>query len=253
MPLVHIKSVLGLGKGGAVRGVFEALIAHLGSLLSPNATPAHQRITFTIAFVALAAKMAKADGCVAPIEAQTFHRMYEVHASQAVNVRQVFDLAAEDTAGYESYARQIAKALSNEPRMLRDVFDGLFHIAASDGILHPSEDQFLRTVAVIFGIGTVELRSIRRAFVQGDVTAGAPDDNPYDVLGVEPSVSTTDLKLRHRGLVREHHPDSLTARGIPMAFHEAAGRKLAVFNAAYDAILRERGVKRRVSVEGTFQ
>ena len=251
MPLVHIRNALGLGKGGVVRGAFDTLVAQLGALVSSNATPAHQRVAFTIAFVALAAKMAKADGCVVPVEAETFHRMYEVHAGEKVNVRQVFKLASQDTAGFESYARQIAKALSNEPRILRDVFDGLFHIAASDGILHPSEDKFLRAVAGIFGIGGVEFRAIRRAFIQIDALAGGLEDSPYEVLGVDPSILTADLKLRHRELVRDHHPDSLTARGIPTAFHEAAGRKLAVFNAAYDSILRARGLKQSAAVEGS--
>ncbi len=253
MPLVHIAKALGLGKGGAMRGAFEVLIAQLSSLVAPDATPAHQRVAFTIAFVALAAKMAKADGCVAVIEAETFHRMYEVRADEAVNVRQVFDLAAQDTAGFESYARQIAKALRHEPRILRDVFDGLFHIAASDGILHPSEDRFLRAVAGIFGIEAVELRTIRRAFVYGDVLVAGGGDSPYDVLSVDPSISTADLKLRHRELVRDHHPDSLAARGIPEAFHAAAGRKLAMFNAAYDAILRKRGLKQSSAVAGSVQ
>lgn len=253
MPLVHIKNALGLGKGGAVRSAFEAIAAQIAALVTPDATPAHQRVAFTIAFVALAAKMAKADGCVVPVEAQTFHRMHEVHADEAVNVRQVFDLAAQDTAGFESYARQIAKALSSEQRILRDVFDGLFHIAAADGILHPSEDRFLRTVAGIFGIGPVEFRAVRGAFVQGEAPVSRRDDSPYDVLGVDPAITAADLKLRHRELVRDHHPDSLTARGIPVAFHAAAGRKLAVFNAAYDAILRARGLKQSAAVEGSVQ
>ncbi|MEQ1697021.1 MAG: TerB family tellurite resistance protein [Hyphomicrobiaceae bacterium] len=251
MPIVHIKNALGLGEGGAVRGAFEALVAQLAALVTPDATPAHQRVAFTIAFVALAAKMAKADGCVVPIEAETFHCMYEVHADEAVNVRHVFDLAAQDTAGFESYARQIAHAVRNEPRILRDVFDGLFHIAACDGILHPGEERYLRTVAGIFGINPVEFRAIRSAFVQGGAAAGESGDSAYDVLGVDRSIATDELKLRHRALVRDHHPDSLTARGIPEAFHAAAGRKLAVFNAAYDAILRERGLKRSAAVEGS--
>ena len=253
MPLVHIKNVLGLGKGGAVRSAFDALMAQIGSLLSPDATPAHQRVAFTIAFVALAAKMAKADGCVVPIEAETFHRMYEVRSGEEINVRQVFELASQDSAGFESYARQIAKALKNEPRILRDVFDGLFHIAASDGIIHPGEDKFLRIVAGIFSIDAVEFRAIRRAFIQDEGLAGNGSDSAYDVLGVDPLISTADLKVRHRQLVRDHHPDSLTARGIPGPFHVAAGRKLAVFNAAYDAILRERGLKQAASVDGSLQ
>jgi DnaJ like chaperone protein len=243
MPLLQITKALGLGEGGSVRGAFSALMSVLAPLLTPGATPAHQRVAFTIAFVSLAAKMAKADGCVTAIEAATFDRLYEVHADEAVNVGRVFDLAGQDTAGFESYARQIANALKDEPRILRDVYDGLFFIAASDGILHSGEDRFLREVGVIFGISPAEYRAIRSAFVDVRTGQGAPVDSPYDILGVDPEISTADLRARHRELVREHHPDSLAARGIPSAFHAGAGRKLAVFNAAFDEILRARGVK----------
>ena len=248
MPWALITKTLGLNEGGAVRAAFEALWA----LVNPGpSTPAQQRAAFTIAFVALAAKMAKADGSVAPIEAETFRKLYEVSPNEAANVRRVFDLAAEDTAGYESYARQIAKALADEPRLLRDVFDGLFHIAAADGVIHPCEDAFLRTVADIFGIGAAEFRAIRAAFVQDGTRAAS--DSPYEILGVSPSISDSALKARHRELVRDHHPDSLAARGVPPEFHAAASRKLAVINAAFDAILRERGLKTAAAFESQLE
>lgn len=252
MPWLLITKALGLDESGPLRGAFAALFALVCPTAVTDPTPAHQRAAFTIAFVALAAKMAKADGCVAPIEAETFHRLYEVRSGEAANVRAVFELAARDTAGFESYARQIATLLASEPRVLRDVFDGLFHIAAADGIIHASEDQFLRTVADIFGINAAEFRAIRAAFVQ-DVTQtkGGRDDSPYDILGVTPSIDPARLKARHRELVRDHHPDSLLARGVPMDFHAAASRKLAVINAAYDSILKERGQKRSAATEST--
>lgn len=250
MPWAVITKALGLHEGGAVRGAIEALL----SLINPHAhTPSHQRAAFTIAFVALAAKMAKADGCVAPIEADTFERLYEVDPSEAANVRRIFALAAGDMAGYESYARQIAGLLADEPRLLRDVFDALFHIAAADGIIHPSEDTFLRTVARIFGIGAAEFRSIRAAFVQETGRGAAAIDSPYDILGVEASISDAALKARHRQLVRDHHPDSLASRGVPPEFHAASERKLAVINAAYDAIQRARGQKQAATSKSPAQ
>jgi DnaJ like chaperone protein len=223
--------------GGLVRGAVERLVGIVARATGTARTPAHRRA----AFIALSAKMAKADGHVATSETDVFSRLFHIEPGQAKNVRRVFNLAAQDSAGFESYARQMAKALVNEPRLLRDVFDGLFHIAAADGILHPAEDAFLQVVAEIFGISSGEFRSIRAAFVHDG--RGAAFENPYEVLALEPNVSDRDLKLRHRALVREHHPDSLSARGVPPAFHAAAGRKLAVINAAYDVILRERGLK----------
>ena len=246
MPWAVITKALGLHEGGAVRGAIAAL---LGLINREAPAPAQHRAAFTIAFVALAAKMAKADGCVAPIEADTFERLYEVDPGEAANVRRIFALAAGDVAGYESYARQIGGLLADEPRLLRDVFDALFHIAASDGIIHPSEDTFLRTVADIFGIGSAEFRSIRAAFVQNTGHGVAALDSPYAILGVAPTISDAELKSRHRQLVRDHHPDSLASRGVPPEFHAASERKLAVINAAYDAILRARGQKQAATSE----
>ena len=168
-------------------------------------------------------------------------------------LKNIFALAAGDMAGYESYARQIAGLLADEPRLLRDVFDALFHIAAADGIIHPSEDTFLRTVARIFGIGAAEFRSIRAAFVQETGRGAAAIDSPYDILGVEASISDAALKARHRQLVRDHHPDSLASRGVPPEFHAASERKLAVINAAYDAIQRARGQKQAATSKSPAQ
>ena len=111
MPLAQITKALGFGEGGAVRGALDAFLGVLAPLMAADATPAHQRVAFTYAFVSLAAKMAKADGCVVPVEAETFQRLYEVRADEAVNVRRVFDLESHVTAGFESFARQIARAL----------------------------------------------------------------------------------------------------------------------------------------------
>jgi DnaJ like chaperone protein len=252
MPWEVIARQLGLGEGGLVRNGLQSLLALFGLDGSAVATPGQHRVVFTIAFVALAAKMAKSDGCVTRIESETFEKLYSVHPAEAVNVRHIFDLTGEDPAGYESYARQIARTLANEPRLLRDVFDALFHIAAADGVLHPGEDRFLRTVADIFGIGPVEFRAIRAAFVHdAGIGTTRSGDSPYEVMGATADMSDADLKALHRQLVREHHPDSLAARGVPAEFHAAASRKLAVINAAYDTIRRERGLKEPAAIESS--
>jgi DnaJ like chaperone protein len=240
MPWQLLTRTFGLDDGGYVRTALDGLWA---ALFDGTTTPAHERAAFTIAFVALAAKMAKADGVVAQIEAHTFERLHSVRAGEAVNVRGVFDLAAGDTAGYDAYAGRIARALAAEPRLLRDVLDALFHIAAADGILHAREDVFLRDVARIFGITDPELRTIRAAFVH---EPGASDD-PYAILGVSPTTTDEALKRHYRHLVRDYHPDSLAARGVPVELHAAAERKLAAINAAYDTVLERRraGTARR--------
>lgn len=192
-------------------------------------------IAFTIAIVALSAKMAKSDGFVTADEVEAFRRVCRFPDSETENVRHVFDLAKQDIAGYESYARQIGAMLADSPELRRDVLEGLFVIAAADGVLHEREEQYLKSVAGHLGIPESEFAWVRSLFV-----AEAP--NPYDVLNLDPSADDDTVKARYRALVREHHPDRLIGHGVPPDFVVIAERKLASINAAYETIARERGL-----------
>ncbi|MCB1505557.1 MAG: TerB family tellurite resistance protein [Hyphomicrobiaceae bacterium] len=200
-------------------------------------TPAHQRTAFTMAFVGLAAKMAKADGVAVAAELEAFESWFHVPEDQRESVRAVFDLAKRDVAGYEQYAEQIAGFLVEDPEIKRDVFECLFHIASADGVLHADEETFLKTVAGIFALPDHTYREIRRMFVVD------PDD-PYAVLGVSPDISDEALKVAYRRLAMENHSDRLAAHGVPREFQAVADRKLAAINAAHDAILKERSARR---------
>ena len=194
-------------------------------------------ITFTIAVIALSAKMAKADGVVTDDEIEAFERLFRVHPDEAANVRRVFDMARRDTAGYETYARQIARLFAGNPALLEDILDGLFEIAKADGVLHPGELALLERVAEIFGFAPNEFRRIRASHFAPDAA------DPYVVLGVAYDASDDEIHRTYRRLVRENHPDSLIGRGVPQEFVRLATDKLAAINVAYDRIEVERGLK----------
>jgi DnaJ like chaperone protein len=190
---------------------------------------------FTIAVVSLCAKMSKADGIALSIEAETFERMFRFDPGEMVNVRRVFDNAKTDVAGFETYARSIAASLADDPDIKLAVFEALFQIATADTILHEAEDAFLADVAEIFGVSPREYRAIRAQFVHDET-------DPYVVLAIAHDASDEQVKARYRALVRDHHPDRLMARGVPQEFLDAATEQMAMINAAYDAITRERGL-----------
>ncbi len=192
-------------------------------------------VAFTMAVIALGAKMAKADGVVSPVEVQAFHQVFKTPPDQSGHVAQVFELAQRDVAGFETYASQVHDLLAGDARQLREVIECLFHIASADRALHPGEDAFLKTVAARFGFSDSTYRHIRAQFVED---SGAP----YDVLGLDPSVSDADLKARHRKLAREYHPDLMAGRGMPAQAIVVANRKLASINAAFETIAKERGL-----------
>lgn len=192
-------------------------------------------VAFTMAVIALGAKMAKADGVVSPVEVAAFHQAFKTPADEAQNVTRVFELAQRDVAGFESYASQVRELLGDDVQLLRAVLESLFHIASADRALHPGEDQFLRAVAERFGFSESTYRHIRAQFVE-DVSS------PYDVLGIEPSASDEQIKARYRKLVRENHPDLVAGLGLPDEVIAVANRKLAAINAAFSVVAKERGL-----------
>lgn len=192
-------------------------------------------VAFTIAVIALAAKMARADGEVSQREVAAFRRLFRVPAAEERNLARVFDLAKRHTHGFESYARQIARMLAGYPEVLEKVLDALYAIAAADsGPVKPVELAYLRRVAEIFGYDEARFARFR-------VLAGAdPQDDPYSVLGVPPDTPQPELRRQHRSLVARYHPDRLMGLGLPPAFVTLATEKLARINAAYDLVRQDR-------------
>lgn len=207
----------------------------LGLHTLPRSTPGLNSVAFTIALISLSAKLAKADGVAVRIEAETFERLHRASPSDRANIRRIYDLAAGDATGFQRYADKISALLADNKPMLRDVLDGLLHIAVADGILHHEEDRHLRIAAASFNIAADEYQAMRAVFVHD------PTD-PYMVLGLPRSIDTIQLKAHYRKLVRENHPDALSARGVPNELVDIANRKLASINAAYDQIKHERGL-----------
>ena len=212
--LNELAGVLGLGREGA----------------APE-----KSIVFTIAVIALSAKMARSDGVVSPLEIEAFRRVFHFSPEEAGNVERVFNLAMQDVAGYEAYADQIAALLEDDRRLLQHVLEGLMHVATADGGLHPKEDAYLKAVSDRFGFSDSEFRFFRARFVKDC-------DNPYDVLRLDPKATNEEIKAQYRQLVLNNHPDRLMASGVPAEFIDLATRKLAAINAAYETIAKERGL-----------
>lgn len=193
-----------------------------------------RQAAFIMGVIALAAKMAKADGRVTSDEIRAFRDMVKAPPGDMKRVEWVFDLARQSTDGFESYARQIGRLFKDDPRVLEDLLDGLFHIARSDGVFHGSEDAYLREVARLFGFDVAAYERIKARNLPESAT-------PYAVLGVTPAASNEEIKAAYRRLVKEHHPDAMIARGVPEEFIAIATDKVAAINGAYERIKELRG------------
>ncbi len=201
----------------------------LSDVFAKLRTPPEKSVGFTIAVIALGAKMAKADGQVTSEEVYAFREVFQIPPEDEANAARVFNLARSDIAGFDGYARQITRLFGAGHRALEDVLEGLFHIAVADGVYHPGEDAFLQEVATIFGIEQACFESLRARY--------SPDHaDPYLVLSVTRDTPLPEIRKRWREMVRETHPDRMIARGVPEEAVKIATKKLAEINEAYEQI-----------------
>ncbi len=193
-------------------------------------SPPERSVAFTIAVIALGAKMAKADGQVTRDEVTAFREVFHIAAQDEAGAARVFNLARQDAAGFEDYARRIRSMFKGQPDTLRDLLEGLFHIAMADGFYHPNENAFLEEVNRIFGVPEREFNALRMRFAPD-----APQD-PYTVLGVSPDLPVAEIRKSFRKLVRENHPDAMIARGVPEEALAIAQKRMADINKAWEEI-----------------
>ncbi len=237
-----IGGAAGFAVGGPLGALVGAVAGHAVDRLragpADETGPDQARETaFTIAVIALSAKMAKADGHVTRDEVEVFKRIFQVPADEMKNVGRVFDLARRSASGFEPYARQIARMFHSNPAVLEELLDALFMIARADQVMHPAEVSFLREISRIFGFDDAAFERIRA----GHAGAGAAD--PHAVLGVPHDAGDDEVRAAWRALIRENHPDMLIAQGMPEDFIAVATEKMAAINAAWDQIREQRGLK----------
>ncbi len=222
-----------VAEGGA--GTIGAFLGRAGGFVVGIGDPdTRRRVAFSMALIALAAKMAKADGVVTADEEAAFQRLFEVPPSEARNVRRLFDLAKRDVAGFDAYARQIARLYSKDASVLEDVLDGLFMIAKADGAVHEAELAYLEDVALILGVLEADFERVVARHVVPE------EGDPYLVLESDRDWPLSEIRTQFRRLVADNHPDRLIGRGMPEEFIAIANDRLAAINAAWERVKKER-------------
>lgn len=216
-------AISALAAGEGLSAVFDKLRAR------PDRT-----VAFTIAVIALGAKMAKADGKVTRDEVTAFREVFHIPETEEGNAATLFNMARTDVAGFEDYARKIAAMFGTGDQTLCDLMEGLFHIALADGVYHPGEDAYLARVAEIFGFEERRFARLRAQFVPD------AERDPYDVLGVDPDTPLREIRAAWRALVRETHPDRMIARGVPEEAVKLAEKRMVAVNRAWEQVSEAR-------------
>jgi len=208
----------------------EPIRLDLSKRFRPVSPTSH--VDFSIALIALSAKLAKADGHVSRSEVAMFRRIMEIPPREEHRVGRIYNLCRQETNGFESYANRISRLIRGHPDEVviqENLLDGLFHIAMADGEYHPNEDRFLRITARLIGVGEDEFSRILARHV--------PERwDPFTVLGVSREASVREIREARNGLVKTHHPDLMVAKGLPPEMRSIAENRIRSVNRAYEEL-----------------
>ncbi|MGF1563015.1 MAG: TerB family tellurite resistance protein [Geminicoccaceae bacterium] len=206
----------------------------------PAAAMPPRELALVEALAALAAKLAKCDGPVSAAEVGAFRTAFAVEGAWRPAAARAFNAAKRDAYSIDHAASRVAHLFDFDPDVLEEVLDALFTVARADGPLVRQELRTLRLVSHRFGIDDV---SFNQAYLRFETARQDLDieEDAYRILGMPEDADDATIREAHRRLVRAYHPDRLLASGMPVRYLAPAQEKLATFNAALDAIARERG------------
>jgi len=195
-------------------------------------------------FIALVAKVAKADGRVSELEAQLIGMMFD-DISKVFNekektrgiLKEIFNEEKErdDT---KEVARSLNTLLGRSILKRRQFAEFLIQLAFVDDGLSSDEDRVLRIIVGELNIATGDYETILRKFE--NMKQGQPESMSVEeackVLGVQPADDFNTIKKTYRNLVREYHPDIMVSQEKDPEYIEEATAKMQEINKAYQVI-----------------
>ncbi len=196
-------------------------------------------------FVALVAKVAKADGKVDALEAQLIGIMLddisavfpEPDKTKAI-LKQIFDEEKDRADNIEEISHTLGRAIRRDTAKQHQFMGFLIQLAFIDGEVSQSEDEVLQTIAQGFEFNLEVYYVIFDQFekIMQNVHPKANIADAYKLLGVNESDDMSVIKKAYRKLVRQYHPDIIKSQGKDEAYMQEATQKTQEINQAYEMI-----------------
>ena len=230
-------SLLGGVIGFSLGGPFGALLGSflggkISNISSSNTFGSQQNAQqiFALSLIILSAKLSKADGRVSKEELIAVKEKLQIPDSEIDQVAKIFNKAKDESTGYEPYAKQISEIFKGNQNVLEEVINILFYIAEADGHVSNEEESMIANIAFIFGLSQNQYESIKESRKSSDKL------NPYIVLESQPTHDLKSIRKKYIKLSKEHHPDLLISKGVPIEVINESKNKMRAINAAWDQI-----------------
>jgi len=196
-------------------------------------------------FVALVAKVAKADGKVDALEAQLIGIMFDdisavfPEPTQTKDIlKRIFDEEKQRVDDTQAVAQHLARAIKRDKAKQQQFMGFLIQLAFVDGEVSQSEEEILQVIAEALEFDPNAYHAIFDQFekMMANMTPKANINDAYKLLGVNESDDMSVIKKAYRKLVREYHPDIIKSQGKSEAYMQEATAKTQEINQAYEMI-----------------
>ena len=225
--------VIGFSFGGPFGALLGSFLGGKISKLNSSKTVGNQQNSqeiFALSLIILSAKLSKADGHVSKEELIAVKDKLQIPDSEIDQVAKIFNKAKDESTGYEPYAKQIAEIFRGNLNVLEEVINILFYIAEADGHVSNDEETMIANIAYIFGLSQKQYQSIKESRKTSDKL------NPYIVLESQPTDDLKTIRKNYIKLSKEHHPDLLISKGVPVEVINESKNKMRSINAAWDQV-----------------
>ncbi len=200
-------------------------------------------------FVALVAKVAKADGRVDALEAELVGNLFtdiaqvfpQPNATREI-LKQIFNEQKDIFTNTQEIALKLKHLIGHDLNKQISMMGFLIQLAFIDGEVSKSEEKVLIQIAETM---QVDPDTYHKIFDEFEAMAQQPTpttslDDAYKTLGVLPSDSLDDIKKAYKQLVRQYHPDIIKAQGKNDSYIKQATIKTQEINSAYETIKKSR-------------
>ena len=225
--------VIGFSFGGPFGALLGSFLGGKISKLNSSKIIGNQQNSqevFALSLIILSAKLSKADGHVSKEELIAVKDKLQIPDSEIGQVAKIFNKAKDESTGYEPYAKQIAEIFKGNLNVLEEVVNILFYIAEADGHVSSDEETMIANIAYIFGLSQKQYQSIKESRKTSDKL------NPYIVLESQPTDDLKTIRKNYIKLSKEHHPDLLISKGVPVEVINESKNKMRSINAAWDQV-----------------
>jgi len=196
-------------------------------------------------FVALVAKVAKADGKVDALEAQLVGIMFDdisaifPEPSKSKDIfKQIFNEEKDRSDNTEEIAQKLAHTTARDKTKQQSFMGFLIQLAFVDGVVSKSEEDVLQTIAQALKFDPNTYHAIFDQFekMMANMTPKANIKDAYKLLGVTANDDMKTVKKAYKKLIRQYHPDIIASQGKSESYMKEATAKTQEINQAYEMI-----------------